>query len=134
VTESLVDTDILSFYFKGDPKVVAKFNHYLEAFDIINISIITYFEIIGGLKSKRAEKQLIEFEEFVSNNTIIHITEASAKLSAEIYAVLRQKGITIGTSDLLIAGISIENELTLITNNTKHYDCIDDLKIENWKE
>jgi tRNA(fMet)-specific endonuclease VapC len=134
VTESLVDTDILSFYFKGDSKVVAKFNDYLKEFDVINISIITYYEILGGLKFKKAERQIKEFEEFVSNNTIIHISEQSAKLSGDIYADLRQKGITIGTSDILIAGIGIENELTLVTNNERHYESIKGLKIENWKK
>ncbi len=134
MTESLVDTDILSFYFKGDSKVVAKFNDYLKEFDVINISIITYYEILGGLKFKKAERQIKEFEEFVSNNTIIHISEQSAKLSGDIYADLRQKGITIGTSDILIAGIAIENELTLVTNNERHYESIKGLKIENWKK
>ena len=134
MTESLVDTDILSFYFKGDSKVVEKFNDYLKEFDVINISIITYYEILGGLRFKKAEKQIKEFEEFVNNNTIIHISEESAKISGDIYADLRQKGITIGTSDILIAGIAIENELTLITNNEKHYDSIQGLKIENWKK
>jgi tRNA(fMet)-specific endonuclease VapC len=75
-----------------------------------------------------------EFEEFVTNNTIIHISEESAKLSGDLYANLRQKGITIGTSDILIAGIAIENELTLITNNERHYSSIPGLKIENWKK
>lgn len=51
-----------------------------------------------------------------------------------IYAELRQNGITIGTSDILIAGIAIENGLTLITNNEKHYEPIQALKIENWKQ
>jgi tRNA(fMet)-specific endonuclease VapC len=134
VTESLVDTDILSFYFKGDSKVVAKFNDYLKEFDVINISIITYYEILGGLKFKKAERQIKEFEEFVSNNTIIHISEQSANLSGDIYADLRQTGITIGTSDILIAGIAIENELTLVTNNERHYESIKGLKIENWKK
>jgi tRNA(fMet)-specific endonuclease VapC len=134
VTESLVDTDILSFYFKGDQKVVDKFNDYLREFDIINISIITYYEILGGLKFKKAERQIKAFEEFVTNNTIIHISEESAKISGDIYADLRQKGITIGTSDILIAGIAIENELTLITNNERHYESIKGLKLENWKK
>ncbi|MFN3529842.1 MAG: type II toxin-antitoxin system VapC family toxin [Bacteroidia bacterium] len=132
--ESLVDTDILSSYFKGDSKVVARFNDYLREFDVINISIITYYEVLGGLKFKKAEKQIKEFEEFVANNTIIHISEESAKISGDLYADLRQKGITIGTSDILIAGIAIENELTLITNNERHYESINGLKVENWKK
>ncbi len=134
MTESLVDTDILSFYFRGDQKVVNKFNDYLREFDVINVSIITYYEILGGLKFKNAERQMKEFEEFVTNNTIIHISEESAKISGNVYADLRQKGITIGTSDILIAGIAIENELTLITNNERHYESIKGFKIENWKK
>jgi tRNA(fMet)-specific endonuclease VapC len=67
---------------------------------------------------------LNDFDDFVRNNNIIHITEASAKISGNIYASLRQQGITIGTSDLLIAGIALENDLTLITNNEKHYSSI----------
>lgn len=133
MTESLVDTDILSFYFKGDQRVVDNFNEYLKEFDVINISIITYYEVLGGLKFKKAEKQIREFEEFIVNNTIIHISEESAKISGDVYADLRQRGITIGTSDILIAGIAIENELTLITNNERHYQSIQGLRIENWK-
>lgn len=124
MTEALIDTDILSFYFKDDSNVIAKFKDYFKEFDQINISIITFYEIIGGLKHKKAEKQIQEFEEFVFNNNIIHISEDSARSSAEIYADLKQRGITIGTSDILIAGIAIENELTLITNNEKHYEPI----------
>ncbi|WP_421979029.1 type II toxin-antitoxin system VapC family toxin [Roseivirga seohaensis] len=133
MTECLVDTDILSFYFRGEPNVVREFTEYLKEYDQINISIITYFEIIGGLKFKSAQKQLNDFEEFVSNNTIIHLSEESARISGGKYAELRQSGITIGTSDLLIAGIAIENDLTLVTNNEKHYAPINGLNIENWR-
>jgi tRNA(fMet)-specific endonuclease VapC len=134
VTEALVDTDILSFYFKGDEKVVARFRDYLKEFDQINVSIVTYFEVLAGLKFKSAGRQIQYFEEFISNNNIIHISETTAKISADIYADLRKRGIAIGTSDLLIAGIAIENGLTLVTNNLKHYEPIQNLPIENWRK
>lgn len=66
-------------------------------------------------------------------NSIIHISEESAKISGDIYSNLRKKGIVVGTSDILIAGIAMENDLTLITNNEKHFKQISGLKIENWK-
>lgn len=134
MTESLVDTDILSFYFKGDSKVASCFTEYLKEFDVINISIITYYEILAGLKFKKADKQIREFEDFVAHNTIIYLSEESAKISGNVYAELRQKGITVGTSDILIAGIALENELTLITNNERHYEPIPGLKVENWRK
>ena len=122
VTESIIDTDILSFYFKGDSKVIDQFNNDLKEFDQINISIITYYEILASSKFKKAQKKIQEFEEFVANNNIIYLSEESAKRSGDFYADLRQKGITIGTSDLLIAGIALDNSLTLIKNNEKHFE------------
>ena len=133
MTEAIVDTDILSFYFKGDGKVIERFGEYLKEFGQINISIVTYYEIIAGLKFKKATRQIRDFEDFINDNNIINITEESAKISGDIYADLRQRGIMIGTSDILIAGITIENGLTLITNNEKHYEPIQGLNIENWK-
>ena len=134
MNEALLDTDILSYYFRGDLKVAEKTNEYLSTFNQINISIITYYEIIRGLKFKKAQKQLNEFEEFIINNNIIHISEKSARISGDIYAGLRSKGIIIGTSDILIAGVAIDNDLTLITNNIKHYALIPKLKMGNWKQ
>ena len=134
MTEALVDTDILSFYFKGDEKVVNRFREYLKEFDQINVSIVTYYEILGGLKFKKADKKVSDFQEFINNNNIIHLSEESAKISSNIYADLRLRGITIGTSDILIAGVAIANDLTLITNNEKHFEPIQELKFENWKK
>jgi tRNA(fMet)-specific endonuclease VapC len=134
VTDAPLDTDILSLYFRGDSKVVQKVKEYLKEYDQLNISIISYYEINGGLKFKKAERQLKEFEDFVNNNNIIYISEDSAKIAGGIYANLRSKGITIGTSDILIAGIAMENGLTLVTNNEKHFEPIQGLKIENWKK
>ena len=134
MTEALVDTDILSFYFKGDTKVVERFAEYLKEFEQINISIITYYEILGGLTFKKAAKQIRDFEEFIRNNNVIHLSEEPAKISGNIYADLRHRGITVGTSDILIAGIALENGLTLVTNNEKHYEPIQGLQIKNWKK
>lgn len=82
---------------------------------------------------KKAQSQLNDFEIFAASNNLVSISKTSAKISGQVYAELRKQGITIGTSDLLIAGIALENNLTLVTNNEKHYSHIKDLRIENWK-
>ena len=133
MNRALIDTDILSYYFKGDPIVVGNFQKYLAQYDIIEISLITYYEIMSGLSYKSALKQLEIFNDFVSENIVIPATEESCKISSDIYSELRIKGELIDDIDLLIAGIAIENELTLVTNNTNHFGRIRDLKLENWK-
>jgi len=128
----LIDTDILSYYFKGIPDVVSHFELYLERYDLIEISIITYYEISSGLLAKNALKQLSQFEEFVSENLVVPMTEKSAKISSELYSALRKTGNIVDDIDLLIAGIAIENDFILVTNNESHFGRIPGLKINNW--
>jgi tRNA(fMet)-specific endonuclease VapC len=96
--------------------------------------VLTYYEIISGLKYRDARKQLNYFMEFCQSVSIIPLTEDSSERSAEIYASLRSRGEIIDDVDILIAGICIEGDYTLVTNNTKHFSRINGLRIENWCE
>lgn len=134
MNRALIDTDILSYYFKGDKTVVKNFEIYLEHYDLIEISIITYYEISGGLLAKNALKQLNIFEDFVIDNPVIPLTDSSTKISAKLYAELRQSGKTVDDIDLLIAGVAIDNNMVLVTNNEKHFQRIPGLTIDNWSK
>lgn len=131
--KALIDTDILSYFLKGDDHVIDKVQECLVLNDQLSFSEITYFEILAGLEFKQANQQLEKFDDFVSKCSIIKLTLNSIKISAKIYGELRRKGIQMGTPDILIAGIAIENKLNLITNNMKDYHSIEELSLENWK-
>jgi len=129
---SLLDTDILSYFLKGNIQVGQKVDIYLGIHPKLQVSEITYFEILAGLTFKKASKQIIEFENFISTCNILKLSNQSLRSSAKIYAELRDIGITIGSADLLIAGTAIANNLILVTNNQKHYRPISTLKTSNW--
>lgn len=84
--------------------------------------------------AKNALKQLNIFEEFVIESLVLPITEVSARISSELYSTLRHSGNIVDDIDLLIAGIAIENDMILVTNNERHFGRITGLKIENWKK
>lgn len=128
----ILDSDVLSEFFKGTSSVKLKMEDYLREFDFINVSIITYYEILNGLLYKDAKKQLSIFEDFLKGNKILPLTLRSVKISAAIRAEQRKKGIDIGHADILIAGTAIANEMQLVTNNVKHYKRINGLEIANW--
>mgnify|MGYP003959514933 FL=1 len=130
--QSLIDTDILSMFFKGNSKVKEKFNIYLKSYKEINFSIITYYEIISGLKHRDAKKQMDIFLEFASQSNILPLTTYSTEISATIYSNLRKKGTPVDDIDLLIAGVALENELNMVTNNTSHFNRIEGLEVNNW--
>ncbi len=89
---SLLDTDILSEFLRGNPKVTTKVDEHLMEFGYISLSIITYYEILNGLLYKDAKKQMARFEEFVELNKVILLTLRMAKTAAAIQADLRKKG------------------------------------------
>jgi tRNA(fMet)-specific endonuclease VapC len=133
MTEAIIDSDILSYFFKGEASVVANFEQYSKEFKLLGISQITYYEILSGLLAKGASRQINVFREFVKESKVYSLTEESIQISADIYAQLRRAGTPLDDLDLLIAGIAIDNKLTLVTNNVKHFSRIKQLKIENWK-
>lgn len=55
-----------------------------------------------------------------------------ACFSASIRAKLEKKGTPIGPYDLLIAGTTLAHQGILVTNNTKEFNRVSELKIENW--
>lgn len=107
---------------------------YLQENDKLSFSLITYYEIMSGLKHRDAHQQLTKFLKFSELSQIIPLTEQSVKISAEIYAELRKKGTPVDDIDLLIAGVAIANNLRLITHNQKHFSKISGLEIEDWTE
>ena len=129
---SILDTDILSEFLRGNTKVIGKVDEYLMEYGFVSLSIITYYEILNGLLYKDARKQLKRFNDFAELNKVIPLTLRPTQIAATIQADLRKKGIEIGHTDTLIAGIAMANDLQLVTNNTDHFKRIKGLEITNW--
>ncbi|MEW5766531.1 MAG: type II toxin-antitoxin system VapC family toxin [bacterium] len=130
----LVDTDILSLFFRNQDNVVSNFKKYLNRYEKINLSIITYYEILSGLKHRDALKQLDSFLEFTKHNTILSLTKESVMISSDLYSNLRKAGRPIDDIDIIIAGIALSNNLVLVTNNEEHFRNIKGLEILNWSK
>lgn len=128
----MVDTDILSLFLRGHPMVVARFATYLAEQTVIPFSIVTYYEIVSGLKHRDARKQLQAFLDFARQNVILPLTEEAADLAAERYAELRLQGQPIDDIDLLIAGTALAQQRILVTRNREHFQRIAGLEITDW--
>lgn len=131
--EALLDTDTLINFFKKDAETLLQGKAYLLHFNQFTLSDITYFEFLKGLEFRESLNKKLIFDSFIEENKLVGINKETLKISASIYADLRKKGFTIGTADLLIAGIAIHLDMELITNNQAHYKHIKSLKLNNWK-
>lgn len=129
----LIDTDTIIFALRGDDKVLEKFKENKNI--PISISMITYAELIFGAKrSQNEQKNMIKVNHIRDIYPIEELNEGVMEVFADIKAKMFEKGIRIEDMDLLIASTAIYNELVLVTNNTKHFKNIPNLKLENWKK
>ncbi len=130
----LFDTDVLSNIVKRNPsqtllRKIQKLPKELQYTSSINIGEIHY----GANRSNRKEQIIEAFEErvFPSVHTV-GFDEMSGKLFGELKAALEKEGIVCSEPDLRIASIAIQHDFILITGNTKHFEQISGLSIENW--
>ena len=128
----LIDTDIIIFALRKDKSVLIKFEENKNI--PISISMITYAELIFGAKRSQNEQQnMIKVRHISELYPIEDLNEGVMEVFADIKAKMFNNGIRIEDMDLLIAATAIYNDLTLVTNNVKHFEKIPYLKLENWK-
>lgn len=128
----LIDTDTIIFALRKDKSVLAEFEENKNI--PISISMVTYAELVFGAKrSQNEQKNMIKVNRIRKIYPIEELNEGVMEVFADIKAKMLGKGIRIEDMDLLIAATAIYNDLTLVTNNTKHFENIPDLRLENWK-
>ncbi|TXH74397.1 MAG: type II toxin-antitoxin system VapC family toxin, partial [Thiothrix sp.] len=81
---------------------------------------------------KDAQKQMQSFVAFAEQCEILPLTVVIADKTAELYAQLRKQGTPVDDIDLLIAGTALTHQRVIITNNTKHFQRIPTLHVEDW--
>jgi tRNA(fMet)-specific endonuclease VapC len=132
--KALLDTNILSYFLRGNPTIVEKFRIYRQHYSSLSFSIFTYYEIKGGLLYKDAQKQMQQFDRLSEVSEVISYDRAIADTASQIYTYLRTRGLLITPIDLFIAAIAIYCDYNLITANVKHFQNIPNLTYEDWSK
>lgn len=128
----LLDTCICVFLFRRKHGIDKR----LKGIDVRKcyISEVTIAELkYGAYKSDRVAENLLLIENLISRVNVVNFAE-SIDFFARKKNDLRKKGLTIEDFDLLIASAAITKNLVLVTDNTKHFQRIEGLTLENWVE
>ena len=127
----LLDTDTLIYNLKGNPKVCE--NLRLHANDSIQVSIITLMELYyGAYKSQHVDANLAKIKTLEQFVDILPAGPETAEIFGRLKAGLESAGNKLDDFDLIIASTALTHNLVLVTNNEKHFQRIDGLKVENW--
>jgi len=128
----LLDTNMCIYIIKRKPVEVLQTLRRKSAHEIY-ISSITVAELeYGAEKSNYPQRNKVSLLEFLSIFQIINFDDKDATEFGKIKVRLEKKGRIIGPLDLLIAAQAKSKKLILVTNNTKEFKRVENLKIENW--
>jgi tRNA(fMet)-specific endonuclease VapC len=126
----LLDSTWLVEYLRGDSKFIQAIRERLP--DRLAMSIITLAELYSGVsRSRDSAKADREVQRVVSQVAVLGIDDTIARIWGREDARLTLAGQKIGDVDLFIAATALAHGFTLCTQNRKHFERIEGLKIES---
>ncbi|MCX8905307.1 type II toxin-antitoxin system VapC family toxin [Vibrio parahaemolyticus] len=131
----MLDTCICSFIMREQPiTVLEKLQAVVSKQNRIVISAITYQEMQYGLLGKKASpKHAVLVAEFLKRvDEILPWDKAAVDATIKVKQSLMASGTPIGNNDSAIAGHAIAAGCILVTNNTREFSRVADLKLEDW--
>jgi tRNA(fMet)-specific endonuclease VapC len=123
----LLDTNAYSAYRRGDPDVLET----LADADRVYLSSIVLGELYFGFKQGAKEsKNRKELKSFVAKSTVrlLHVTEETAEVFADVKTSLTKKGTPIPLNDVWISAHCLETGSVLVTYDA-HFTTVDGLRI-----
>ena len=127
----LVDTDWVIDYFNDCEDIVQRLQE-LQHLAGLALSIISLAELYEGVSYSRApEEDEAALQDFLRGVTLLNIDERTCQVFGKERGRLRAAGLMIGDFDLLIGATALRHNLTLLTNNRRHFERIDGLRIES---
>ena len=128
----MLDTNICIYAIKKKPESVLK-RLRSELDSGICISSVTLAELRFGVeKSLYPERNTVAISQFLVPLNVLPFDDTAAVEYGRICAFLQRKGTPIGTMDMLIAAHAKTVGIPLVTNNTKEFERVPDLLLENW--
>ncbi|HXH12470.1 MAG TPA: type II toxin-antitoxin system VapC family toxin [Alphaproteobacteria bacterium] len=131
----LLDTDMCIYLLNDHRRVKARVAQVGVA--ALAVAIPTVGELyFGAYNSGRVEANIARVRAFLSppGPQVLLMDDPAAEQFGRLKANLRREGRLIGDIDLFIAGVALRHGLTVVTNNTGHFERIPELPLENWLE
>ncbi|CAK8722125.1 Ribonuclease VapC [Candidatus Electronema halotolerans] len=122
----IVDTDVLIWYSRGCQSAI----DLLHGFDRFSLSVVTYMEIVQGVRNKQElnafqkalgilNARVIQIDELISTKAMFYVEQYALSHSMEL-------------ADALIGASAVSRQLQLVTGNEKHYKCLPEIEIRKF--
>ena len=131
----LLDTNVCIALINGTSPLIRRRYIQATARQILpHVSSIVAHELWYGVaKSERVAQNANRLVAFLSNGVdVLDYTERDAQAAGEIRAELESQGQRIGEYDTLIAGQAFARNLILVSANTREFERVKGLIVEDW--
>lgn len=129
----LLDTNICIYIINAKPPaVLARFHQF--RLGEIGLSSVVAAELAYGVAKSASERNRRALEMFLAPLEIMPFDEKAVWIYGQLCADLERRGQSIGALDTMIAAHAISANAVLVTNNTREFDRIKGLQLENWVE
>lgn len=127
----MLDTNIVSYAIRNKPAEIRE--AFISNHGYMCISSITLMELIyGAERHPSPEKMFNIIESMIARLEVLSFDDDAAYHAGQIRAELAKSGTPIGPYDQMIAGHARSKGLIVVTNNTKEFERVSGLRIENW--
>jgi tRNA(fMet)-specific endonuclease VapC len=126
----LLDTDTVSYVLRGQGPTASRLTAHQPS-DVC-ISALTLSELRFGAERRRSRRLHKVIDVFIASVEVAPFDVACAAAFGRVQAALEAKGTPIGTLDTLIASHALALNLTLVSNNLRHFSKVRGLKVVNW--
>ena len=133
MTRYLLDTNILSYFIKGvSPLLTLRVHKAMQAQSMVT-SVICRAELrYGQALMTPDDKRRTAIDLLLTELPTLPWTAAAADCYGEVAAALKRQGRPIGSHDTQIAAHALAEGLILVTHNTRHFQDVPGLKIQDW--
>ncbi len=129
----LLDTDMVIYILKADPVATANLKKHIH--DPIKMGTVTLMELYyGAYKSQKVTSNLAKIRTLENVVEIIPVGEEVAEIFGREKVRLEKEGFPLDDFDLVIGCCALAHNLTLVTNNIRHFKRIEGLQVTNWME
>jgi tRNA(fMet)-specific endonuclease VapC len=126
----LLDTNVVVAHLKGNAAVTTRI---ADQMDNVAVPALVVAELDYGAKaSARPAENLARLDAFLSCMDIVQFDEAAARQYGTLRAHLKTIGRPTGEIDALIGAVALAHGAVLVTHNTRDFENIEGLAVEDW--
>jgi tRNA(fMet)-specific endonuclease VapC len=127
----LLDSDTCSAHLKRPSGLIHRFVQYSGGLHVPTIVLAELYTWAFRRSNPAPVIQWIE-QDLLPDVTVLTFDSACARKFGEVRGTLLQQGISVPTTDLMIAAVALVHNLTLVTHNTADYRHVPGLRLDDW--